>query len=817
METRLEFSLKGFEYSTNGSACTSGVCPVTVLGASAAKFLHTPEHPCVSFSEVNYIGCGWSAAQAGLSNESLCYRIRCPAGCSAESNDTRRTCPGDGAREEAPAYLDYINGSVGRLVFASVCTSARAANVLPSAGGDFVVTLHSNITEPACDTAGASAPVDSSQGAQWLRFYAPIDAREGEWDPARETLIIRLRQDEAVPAGETISFSVANFSRAQGINAAGAGLSARVVIDDVCRVDDAEISVEPIGTVRNTSKIIFTPLAAGLPTAITVRFTPEAPIASFENILVRLNKFMALDVPRITGIYGPQGHKVWAQWSGDTFLLNVTVACGQTLPAHVPVEFTIPVSANISLPPFGIQGGTSDLTIEIVSAAGPIGEKVFDSTPSVGSFTTSTSLHFSLPQAGQESDMIFSFMGEMTIVAGEYVEVVLPDFLFNEGEMITNIEPNGTFSNGTWNQATESIRFTALRDVARQTPVTLTVLKESRSRIPLLGVVANQSTIKISTDAFDGSVSGLPLAFTQAVGFFTISELTFGNPRAGEVTSLHFRFRPNMQMENGERIKLELPRFTGASVESIAVESVPAGRLVLASWDLDSVTLTLTVGGPTCAETVLFANEILTVEVPASAGITLPQDGVRLDESVLVSANETVSGPVLPGRVLILQAVGSFLTWPHYIPRAPDLEFSLTEPTEITIRFQAQMHLDPNETVTFHLPLFSSSALYQTALPAAVSPTVASNVHFSWNLTTESLVLHVGPERIPKLTNVTAVIAPEAGIYLPIVGLKWNNTNITMSSDAADGPTRSTSIVTSNAVGRLWGDKLGVKPPLLGL
>ena len=31
-------------------------------------------------------------------------------------------------------------------------------------------------------------------GSQWLRFYAPVDARRGEWDMARQTLIVTLRQ-----------------------------------------------------------------------------------------------------------------------------------------------------------------------------------------------------------------------------------------------------------------------------------------------------------------------------------------------------------------------------------------------------------------------------------------------------------------------------------------------------------------------------------------------------------------------------------------------------------------------------------------------
>ena len=90
------------------------------------------------------------------------------------------------------------------------------------------------------------------------------------------------------------------------------------------------------------------------------------------------------------------------------------------------MEFSIPVSANIALPPFGIQSNTQDLTIEIIAAAGLVGERVFDSTPSVGSFTTSSSLRFSNPAAGMVSDLVFSFLGEMLIREGEFVELGKP-------------------------------------------------------------------------------------------------------------------------------------------------------------------------------------------------------------------------------------------------------------------------------------------------------------------------------------------------------------------------------------------------------
>lgn len=327
---------------------------------------------------------------------------------------------------------------------------------------------------------------------------------------------------------------------------------------------------------------------------------------------------MAIDVPLIAGIYGPQGDMIWASWASETFTLNVTVACGRSLPAHIPVSFTIPVSANIALPPFGVQGGTQDLTIEIVAASGLVGERVFDSLSSIGSFTTTPSLHFSIPAAGRVSELIFSFLGEMAIRAGEFVELRLPDFLIPAGALATEASPNGTFGDGVWIQATERLRFYALSDVPGQTRVTLTVLSEAGARLPLLGVIANQSSIQISTNSYDGSVSGLPLSLTQPVGYFPISELRFANPRAGEVTAIAFRFQPNMQMANGDRISLLLPLFTGASVASFDVTATPAGRLVRASWDVGTTMLTLTVGGPNCAETVLLANEIFSVLVASS-------------------------------------------------------------------------------------------------------------------------------------------------------------------------------------------------------
>lgn len=291
--SRLEFFLPGFKYAST-AACPAGICPVDVLGPSAAKFMHTPEHPCASFSPVQYVGCGWSASYAGLTDASVCYRVTCPAGCPSEGGeDVYRTCAGS-----PPTYLDHVRAAGGgaSLVQSSICASARAANAVRLAGGDIVVTVHGNVTAPVCDAAGAPAPrevaVAAAGGeAQWLRFYAPVDARAGEWDVARHTLIVTLRQDEGADAGEVLAFSVANFSSKQGISGASAGLTTRLVVDDTCQADSTRgVSVEPIGSMRTTSEISFAPLAAGLPAAITVRFTPEMPIAANENIIVRLNK-----------------------------------------------------------------------------------------------------------------------------------------------------------------------------------------------------------------------------------------------------------------------------------------------------------------------------------------------------------------------------------------------------------------------------------------------------------------------------------------------------------------------------------------------
>jgi hypothetical protein len=44
----------------------------------------------------------------------------------------------------------------------------------------------------------------------------------------------------------------------------------------------------------------------------------------------------------------------------------------------------------------------------------------------VGSFTTSSSLRFSNPAAGMVSDLVFSFLGEMLIREGEFVELGKP-------------------------------------------------------------------------------------------------------------------------------------------------------------------------------------------------------------------------------------------------------------------------------------------------------------------------------------------------------------------------------------------------------
>eukprot|EP00961_Rhodomonas_salina_P197392 2663594-Rhodomonas_salina.1 len=192
------------------------------------------------------------------------------------------------------------------------------------------------------------------------------------------------------------------------------------------------------------------------------------------------------------------------------------------------------------------------------------------------------------------------------------------------------------------------------------------------------------------------------------------------------------------------------------------------------------------------ADNIEADEEELPVVIPFSlSGIKLPEQGVRLEGHGINISTNAFEGPVR-GQVMNTQAVGSLLgsTTVQYDPQKAD------NASTITFDFTPYMPLGINDVITIALPSFQRAA---GSFDVESTPTGVI-LRAAWSSTRSELVFTV---RAPtqERERVTIVVPQAAGLKLPIVGVREDQTTLTMRIAAASGVLPTTSIISSPPVG----------------
>ena len=299
---------------------------------------------------------------------------------------------------------------------------------------------------------------------------------------------------------------------------------------------------------------------------------------------------------------------------------------------------------------------------------------------------------------------------------------------------------------------------------------------------------------------------------TQNVGsFLNPPHLGFSPASAGLATALTMTFSTSLSLLEYDSFLLELPGFksTTTSPFSVVANSVKqttfsgdsetnAGPTFTAFWtpgctesilavnSLNAPGLTLILG----PEQQVAAGEVVSVTIPAAAGIRLPLDGVQFnEENILVSIN-SADGTILPTSLLDM-AVG--VLWNVSTTFEP---LVLGHKLNINISFVNGMDLAPGDVIDFSLTDFTGNSFRDISVSTFPSQFISSA---SWVVGTSQLSLSVN-NSVNKGTSLSMRIT-NSSINLPSTGIGPSRTDLRISCQCKYGAVDNFLFGTTQSVG----------------
>jgi hypothetical protein len=499
------------------------------------------------------------------------------------------------------------------------------------------------------------------------------------------------------------------------------------------------------------------------------------------------------------------------------------------VPADVHIAVTVPSSAGIMLPNAGIP--RNRIWIQTRALAGPVSATPVLYVP-VGSFMTTSRLEYLNKRAGEITDIVFRFTASMIILKDEYIVITLPFWTAPGRDFEISSTPPSFFENqASWTSETYQLEFTASNTIPANLVVQLTVPKiKSQLMLPLEGTKENDVSYTVSCSATEGIVANTPIWSSPAVGsFYGLTKLDLYPLRAGAIAALTFSFATKMTILPNEILKLRLPDFTMPNIPLVDfLSSAPQYAISNAFWDRQAEMLMFTIADQ------LAADVQVTIFLQSESGLRIPSKGVRSNEHSRVQLGENFDamslcpdfstfpycrscdrndlsslqlpevsinsrwGPVLPTRVHRTPAIGAFVKDRIYLfPAKAGLAVTLE------ISFIPSMTLSRNSTVILSLPKFRGAAT-QGMVNASIFD------RFSWDPTTELLVLTVGSSCVQRGESVKAILPASIGIRIGIGGIKEPPTFYTNNQD---GPIPQTIFTEYQKIGSFSHGNVRYEPP----
>jgi hypothetical protein len=222
------------------------------------------------------------------------------------------------------------------------------------------------------------------------------------------------------------------------------------------------------------------------------------------------------------------------------------------------------------------------------------------------------------------------------------------------------------------------------------------------------------------------------------------------------------------------------------------------------------------------------------VVIPSSRGITVPAHGIADAETGFSISSSAVAGPVLPTMIKTFPTVGSFIQTKITMStiRTTMNPLGLAQAAvaaEIVVEFTPRFTIRLAEKVNISLPDFAGNSFRGLLLDSNTTTSSGSGNNTqvlenrsyfftSWNLSSKTLTFELksGVIQDGYLVSIKVPNISSIGIMLPTRGVRENETNLTIRTDAIAGPVPPTSIDSVQGVGVFLDSRLDFSPAKAG-
>eukprot|EP00960_Hanusia_phi_P059742 764274-Hanusia_phi.AAC.1 len=468
----------------------------------------------------------------------------------------------------------------------------------------------------------------------------------------------------------------------------------------------------------------------------------------------------------------------------------------QTIEPLNQIEIFVQCNSTLSIPSTGIRAA-SQPKYQVSAALGPIQWTTFVPPQLVGAFKEAPMITFAPLIAEAVCTFTFNFSVLFPLDRNDTIHVYLPRWSPTQGVLVSS----------------DTSRFHFQAEVGKLLIVLNSTIPEEELvtfsvqgyRIPVEGVPDSPLyDLKLDVVSRNGVI--LPSKFLNypLIGYFRYSEILFDNPIAGHVSNIEINLLPGMPLEAHDTITVMLHKFLysgnlSAWNCSIGFECT-LEMMSLTSNVKDCYTITKNlstirnVGGvdkvvfvetnfTECPQTLVL--KMLKLDVfPLQTlewvnitlqdmNISLPTYGVLGDITV---QSDAVSGVVLATELMRIQKVGAFLPGTKLLVDP----VSAGAMVNLSLQFQASMPFHANDEVRLSLSGFRGDSGN-----FVIVSDFAKTGHYDGvnNILKFSMNGDIAPLSLVHFFIVTDMI-----LHSPVEGIRIDQSDITISTDALDGP-----------------------------
>jgi len=530
--------------------------------------------------------------------------------------------------------------------------------------------------------------------------------------------------------------------------------------------------IPAIGSFGSLTKLNFNPPIANAMADVVLSFVPTMSIRTGESVTVSFRGMAVVDIEADT-VSEPQNPYVLRSQVFPNEVLTVmryiVPSPGFNAGANVSIVFP-----RIRIPVDGIGSGYRGLLVSTNAHMGSVDHSKIQNWQLVGAFLE-TSINFPLPEAGDSVlNIDLSFSAEMRISPGEIIQVTLNGFGGNSQDLEVQSEPApGKITAAQWDETTFTITITVGIAIEAREGIKIKITK-STIAMPAAGFNADGSSpMLISTNAVAGPILPVQIESISAVGVISDSSLDFGNPVAGEYSSLTIGFRVSSTVTFGDEVIVILPSIVRDTAQKTFFTQSKFWSD--ARWDARKSTLSLK------AVTSSIAGQLFAVTIDEEENFKIPSVGIQLTSNNFLIRSLAVSGPTLAQQFQNVTAVGSFTNSTVMVFEDLAQVFSGRAAT-FSICFAAQATIAAGDKVSLILPDFTKSVAY---IP--VSDHLVQSLFFEAE---ETLIMTI-------LQDVFArqrVCHTPVGLSVPPLGIRSYYEGIEIATDSPSGPVRRIAV-----------------------